>query len=137
MKNYKDDFQDLLRSSSDISIHQRCVNSLLTEVYKCFHGFSPEINKIFSTKANTYNTRWFNVFQTNLEQIWVKFNTLRNQSTLKLTSWKPQIISVINHFSPVSQFYIPWKQQKTKGFPIFLEGIEMWYWPKMDYLKTK
>ena len=33
LKNYKDDFQDLLRSSGDISIHQRCMNSLLTEVY--------------------------------------------------------------------------------------------------------
>ena len=32
LKNYKDGFQDLLRSSGDISIHQRCINSLLTEV---------------------------------------------------------------------------------------------------------
>ena len=32
LKNYKDDFQDILRSSSDISIHQRCINSLLIEV---------------------------------------------------------------------------------------------------------
>ena len=32
LKNYKDDFQDLLRSSGDISIHQRCISSLLTEV---------------------------------------------------------------------------------------------------------
>ena len=28
LKNYKDDFQDLLGSSGDISIHQRCINSL-------------------------------------------------------------------------------------------------------------
>ena len=34
LKNYKDDFQVLLRSSGDISIHQSCINSLLTEVYK-------------------------------------------------------------------------------------------------------
>ena len=38
-KNYKDDFQDLLRSSADISIPQRCINSLLTEVYNDVHGF--------------------------------------------------------------------------------------------------
>ena len=38
-KNYKDDFQDLLRSSADISIPQRCTNSLLTEVYNDVHGF--------------------------------------------------------------------------------------------------
>ena len=67
LKNYKDDFQDLLRSSGDISIHQRCINSLLTEVYKYIHGLSPEImNEVFSTRANIYNTRQFNVFQTHI-----------------------------------------------------------------------
>ena len=60
-ENYKDD----LRSSGDISIHQRCINSLLTEVYKYIHGPSPEImNKVFSTTANIYNTRQLNVFET-------------------------------------------------------------------------
>ena len=67
LKNYKDDFQDLLRSSGDISIHQRCINSLLTEVYKYIHGLSPEImNEVFSTRANIYNTRQFNVFETHI-----------------------------------------------------------------------
>ena len=57
LKNYKDDFQDVLRPSGDISIHQRCMNSLLTEVYKYVHGLSPEImNEVFSTRANIYNT---------------------------------------------------------------------------------
>ena len=42
LNNYKDDFQDLFRSSGDISIHQRCINSLLPEVYKYIHGLSPE-----------------------------------------------------------------------------------------------
>ena len=67
LKNYKDDFQDLLRSSGDISIHQICINSLLTEVYKYIHGLSPEIiNEVFSTKANIYNKRQFNVFETHM-----------------------------------------------------------------------
>ena len=67
LKNYKDDFQDLLRSSGDISIHQRCINSLLTEVYKYIHGLSSEImNEGFSTGANIYNTRQFNVFETHI-----------------------------------------------------------------------
>ena len=67
LKNYKDDFQDLLRSSGDISIHQRCINSLLTEVYKYIHGLSPEIiNEVFSTTANIYNTRQLNVFETHI-----------------------------------------------------------------------
>ena len=67
LKNYKDDFQDLLRSSGDISIHQRCINFLLTEVYKYIHDLSPEImNEVFSTRANIYNTRQFNVFETHI-----------------------------------------------------------------------
>ena len=51
LKNYKDDFQDLLRSSGDMSIHQRCINLLLTEVYKCIHELSTKImNEVFSSK---------------------------------------------------------------------------------------
>ena len=58
LRKYKDDFQDLLKSSGDISIHQGCINSLLTEVYKYIHGLSPEIiNEVFPTRANIYNTR--------------------------------------------------------------------------------
>ena len=67
LKNYKDDFQDLLRSSFDISIHQRCINSLLTKVYKCIHRFSSKIMKeIFSAKVNIYNTRKRYVFETHI-----------------------------------------------------------------------
>ena len=67
LKNYKDDFKDLLRSSGDISIHQRCINSLLTEVYKYVNGLSPGImNEVFSAKKNIYNTRQFNVFETHI-----------------------------------------------------------------------
>ena len=67
LQNYKDDFQDLLRSSADVSIHQRCINALLTEVYNYIHGLSPEIiNDVFSTRANIDNTRQFNVFETHI-----------------------------------------------------------------------
>ena len=52
LKNYKDNFQDLLGSSGDISIHPSCIDSLLTEVYKYIHGISPEIiNEVFFTRA--------------------------------------------------------------------------------------
>ena len=54
LKNCNDDFQDLLRSPGDILIHQRCINSLLTEVYKYINGLSPEImNEVFSNRANS------------------------------------------------------------------------------------
>ena len=95
LKNYKDDFQDLLRCSGDISIHQRCINSLLTKVYKYFHGLSPEImNELFSTRTNIYNTRQFNVFETHiptsnrygLNSIPYKANQLWNLRTENLKS---------------------------------------------------
>ena len=67
LKNYKDDFQDILRSSGDISIHQRCINPLLTQVNKYIYGLSPEIMKeVFSTRASIHNTRQFNVFETQI-----------------------------------------------------------------------
>ena len=101
LKNYKDDFQDLLRSSGDISIHQRCINSLLTEVYKYIHGLSPEIiNEVFSTRANIYNTRQFNVFKTHiptlnrcgLNSISDKANQLWNLLPENLRSSPPLIL---------------------------------------------
>ena len=39
LKNYKDGFEDFLWSSWDISIHQRFINSLLTEAYNIFMVF--------------------------------------------------------------------------------------------------
>ena len=67
LKNYNDDFQYFLRSSGDISIHQRCINSLLTEVYKYIHGLFPEImNEVFSTRVNICNTWQSNVFKTHI-----------------------------------------------------------------------
>ena len=67
LKNCKDDFQDLLRSPGDISIHQRCINSLLTELCKYINVLSPEImNEIFSNRSNICNTRQFNIFETQI-----------------------------------------------------------------------
>ena len=117
-------FLDLLRSSSDISIHQICINSLLTEVYKYFHGISPEImNKAFSGRANIYNKWQFNVFQTHMptlnryglnsipckaNQVWnLLFENLKSSPSLtllkkeiKLRVWfqLPMYIRVHTHF---------------------------------------
>ena len=45
-------------------IHEQSLR-LLTGVYKYIYGLSPETMKdVFSTKANIYNTRQFNVFET-------------------------------------------------------------------------
>ena len=64
LKIYKDHFQSLLRDFHT-SIHQRCINLLLTEVYKCIHGLPPGImNEVFSIKEKIHNTRQSHNFQT-------------------------------------------------------------------------
>ena len=66
LKSYKDEFQNLFRSSGDISIHQRCMNSL-TEVYKYNNRLFPEtMNEVFSTGANICNIWQFNVLKTHV-----------------------------------------------------------------------
>ena len=66
LKSYKDEFQNLFRSSGDISIHQRCMNSL-TEVYKYNNRLFPEtMNEVFSTGANICNIWHFNVLKTHV-----------------------------------------------------------------------
>ena len=64
LKIYKDHFQSLLRDFHT-SLHQRCINLLLTEVYKCIHGLPPGImNEVFSIKEKIHNTRQSHNFQT-------------------------------------------------------------------------
>ena len=89
-----------------ISVHQRCINSLLTEVSKYIHGLPPEImNQVFPTRAiYIYNNWQFNVFQihistsNNYELNWIphKANQVWNllpeilKSSLSLTLFKKE-----------------------------------------------
>ena len=48
LNNHSDSFSELLSISKDTTIHQRCINFLMVEVYKLLHSDSPEImNEIF------------------------------------------------------------------------------------------
>ena len=56
-----------MKSSGDLSIHQRCLNSSLTELHKYTYCLSPGImNQVFSNRVNIYNTRQFNVLETHM-----------------------------------------------------------------------
>ena len=35
------------------------------------------------------------------------------------------VVKILTHFQPMIQFYTPWKHQKTWGFLMFLDGIEL------------
>ena len=46
----------LLEETHQTTFHQRCVNSLMIEVYKYLNGHSPDImNDIFKLRENTHN----------------------------------------------------------------------------------
>ena len=58
-------FYDTLSTVNEKTIHQRCINILLTEVCKYLDGFSPELmNEVFCLFQNHYNLNILNVFAT-------------------------------------------------------------------------
>ena len=66
-------FTLLLEEAHQITWHQRCINSLMIEVYKYLNGHSPDIiNDIFKLKGNMCNLRNFHIFQTE-NPGWLKY----------------------------------------------------------------
>ena len=58
-------YEELLDLTNEISLHQRSLNSLMTEVYKCLNGLSLDIiNDILAVSKHLYNTRHYNLFVT-------------------------------------------------------------------------
>ena len=63
--NYELSYEELLDLTNEISPHQRCLNSVMTEVYKCLNGISPDnMNDILAVSKHQYNTRHHNLFVT-------------------------------------------------------------------------
>ena len=64
LNNYESPYPLLLEEAHQIIFHQRCINSLMIEVYKYLNKDSPEImNDIFKLRENMYNLRNFHIFQ--------------------------------------------------------------------------
>ena len=56
--NYELSYEELFDLTNQISPHQRCLNSLMTDAYKCLNGISPDImNDILAVSKQQYNTR--------------------------------------------------------------------------------
>ena len=57
-------FKVLLENSNEKPVHQKCIEILMTEVYKYLNGLSPDImSDIFKLRENTYNLRNFYIFE--------------------------------------------------------------------------
>ena len=66
MTNYYElSYDKLLDLTNKISRHQQCLSSLMTEVYKCLNGLSPDIlNDGLADLKHWYNTCHYNLFVT-------------------------------------------------------------------------
>ena len=65
LNDYESPYPLLLEEAHHITLHPRCINSLMIEVYKYLNGHSPDImNDIFMLRENMYNLRNFHIFQT-------------------------------------------------------------------------
>ena len=61
--DYDSNFNELLESSHELSIHKTCINYLMIEVCKYLHGLSPELmTDIFTLWKNPYNIRNIRLF---------------------------------------------------------------------------
>ena len=60
LRSYKDNFssfEGLLSKDKSVTVHERNLQILATDMYKILNSLSPEIMKdIFKTKTNYYNT---------------------------------------------------------------------------------
>ena len=57
-QNCISEFERFLENANEKSVHQKCIEFLLIEVYKYLNGLSPDImNTIFKLKQNICNLR--------------------------------------------------------------------------------
>ena len=65
LNDYEPSFYDMLSTLNKKTFYQRCINVLLTEVYKYLNDLSPELmNEVFYFSQNHYKLRNLTVFAT-------------------------------------------------------------------------
>ena len=63
-QNYTSDFEVLLEHANEKQVYQKCIELLMTEVYKYLNRLSPDImSDIFELRENTFNLRNFLIFE--------------------------------------------------------------------------
>ena len=64
-KDQKTSYHNLLETHNELTIHQRNLQVLMTEIYKIVNGVAPPImNSLFEFRNNEYNIRSFQVLST-------------------------------------------------------------------------
>ena len=63
--DHQSTLDEMLDTLNEKTIHQQCIDRLLTEVYKFLNGYSPDImNDVFHLRQNTYNPQNVHAFTT-------------------------------------------------------------------------
>ena len=67
LNDYQSTLDEMLDTLHEKTIHQQCIDRLLTEVYKFLNSNSPDIlNDAFHLRQNTCNLRNFHAFATDV-----------------------------------------------------------------------
>ena len=68
-KDQKTSYENLLETHSELTIHQRNLQALMTEIYKIVNGVAPSImNCLFEFRSNKYSIRNFEVLSTDFRR---------------------------------------------------------------------
>ena len=68
-KDQKTSYHNLLETHNELTIHQRNLQVLMTEIYKIVNGVAPPImNSLFEFRSNEYNIRNFEVLSTDFRR---------------------------------------------------------------------
>ena len=71
-------FQEMLKTTNELTIHQQNINFLLVELFKFTNGFSPPImNEVFKLRQISYNLRNIREFHTETKNK-IKYRTAGN-----------------------------------------------------------
>ena len=77
LNDHQSTLDEMLDTLNEKTIHQQCIDRLLTEVYKFMNGYSPNImNDVFHLRQNTYNLQNDHAFATDVPRNNCMFNSV-------------------------------------------------------------
>ena len=108
LNDHHSTLDEMLDTLSENTIHQQCIDSLLTEVHTFLNGYSADImNNVFHLRQNTYNLRNFHAFAVDVP---------RNNYMLN---------SVINRANQLWET-LPFDLKNSCSLELFKKGLKSW-----------
>ena len=109
INDYRNSFNILLDKFSELSVHQRNLKTLITELYKIIHQIAPPMmNSLFVFRENTHNIRNYQILS----------NNARKTVTYGLET--------ILYRSPFLWAHLPQEYKSQKSLSAFKRKIKEW-----------